>query len=332
MNLIIKILLCISCFSLSQAQEAHVIRAAIDIGSGGPKLRVAEVDLTLSKVKVLHMEQYPVIFYESIAQSRTLSPEIMLKGLVAIKNAIDLAKSHRAEGIVLMGTSVFRNAINGNEFASKILKETGLPVHILDQDLEGKLAFQSVLAKAGVDANHLIMWDIGGGSTQLVGMTQDGFYIIDGSNEGSGPFRDHIISSIQKKDLKDCKSPNPISSTHAHEAVEHASKLSTKVHPILKNKLYQSGTSLVGVGSVLGKGLFALMNKKDSFTTKELESVVDSLIGKKDDELGGGDYACIEVSNALLVLGFMKGLGIKQLSVIDVNNAEGAMIYKAFWK
>ena len=165
-----------------------------------------------------------------------------------------------------------------------------------------------------------------------MGKADDEFYIIDESNEGSGPFRDYIITSIQGKDLKECTSPNPIAITEAHEAVKHASKLSTKLHPVLKNKLYHSGSSLIGVGSVLGKGIHALMNQKNSFTIQEFESVVDELIGKKDAELGGGVYACIEVSNALLVLGFMKGLGIEQLSVMDVNNAEGAMIYEAFWK
>jgi hypothetical protein len=74
------------------------------------------------------------------------------------------------------------------------------------------------------------------------------------------------------------------------------------------------------------------MREKNPFTIEEFSSVISRLIGKTDADLGGGDFACIEVSNALLVLGFMKGLKIEQMSIVDVNNAEGAMVYEPFWE
>jgi exopolyphosphatase/pppGpp-phosphohydrolase len=133
-----------------EAQNVHVIRAAIDVGSGGPKLRIAEVNLTTRKiVKMMHVKQYPVIFQESLTRggAKVLSAEIMLKGIDAIKDAIILAKSYGATEVVIIGTSVFRNAVNGELFASMIRRETDLQVHILDQNLEGRLSFHSVLAK-----------------------------------------------------------------------------------------------------------------------------------------------------------------------------------------
>jgi exopolyphosphatase/guanosine-5'-triphosphate,3'-diphosphate pyrophosphatase len=166
-----------------------VIRAAIDIGSGGPKLRIAEVDLTTNRIiKILHVEQYPVIFQESVSKGgdQTLDAEIMLQGILAIKEAIALAKSFKTEGLVMIGTSVFRNAANGQQFANVIYSEVGLPVHILDQELEAKLAFQAVLAKTSLNSEDLVVWDTGGGSTQFIGV-KDGLYLIDQSNERSGP-------------------------------------------------------------------------------------------------------------------------------------------------
>jgi exopolyphosphatase/pppGpp-phosphohydrolase len=245
LRLVIKILLLgLSLFSTRmsislEAQNVHVIRAAIDVGSGGPKLRIAEVNLTTRKiVKMMHVKQYPVIFQESLTRggAKVLSAEIMLKGIDAIKDAIILAKSYGTTEVVIIGTSVFRNAVNGELFASMIRRETDLQVHILDQNLEGRLSFHSVLAKADLDPHHLIVWDIGGGSTQFVGLTHNGLYLVDGSNEGSGPFRDHIIQSIQGENVNERRTPNPISREHAQLAEAHASLLSANIDQELGNK------------------------------------------------------------------------------------------------
>lgn len=319
---------------LTAENTNFVIRAAIDIGSGGPKLRIAEVDLTTNKIiKVLHIEQYPVIFQESLSRSsdKTLNAEVMLQGIQAIKDAITVARSFKAEGMVMIGASIFRNAVNGEQFANIIHSEVGFPVHILDQELEGKLAFQAVLAKTNTNSDNLVVWDIGGGSTQFIGMN-DGSCLIDGSNEGSGSFRDFIIESIQRRDIKEHRSPNPISQEQANLAKAYASDLAMKVDQVFRDKLREPKVEVVGVGSVFGRGIVSLMPGKTSFTIEDLTAAVHKLVGKSDIDLGGGNFACIEVSNALLALGFMKGLDIKQMSIIDVNNADGAMIYKAFWE
>lgn len=327
--------LLLSIFTPLTADSTNVvIRAAIDVGSGGPKLRIAEVDLTANKIiKILHVQQYPVIFQESLSKGsdKILSAEIMLQGIQAIKHAITVARSFKTEGIVIIGASIFRNALNGEQFAQDIHSEVALPVHILDQKLEGTLAFQAVSAKPSINSENLVVWDIGGGSTQFIGIN-NGSYLIDGSNEGSGPFRDFIIESIQRQDIKEYRSPNPISQEHANLAKAYAADLATKVDRFFRDKLREPKAEVVGVGSVFGRGIIALMPGKNPFTIEDLTAAVDKLLGKTDIDLGGGDFACIEVSNALLALGFMEGLGVQQMKIIYINNADGAMVYKAFWE
>ena len=106
--------------------------------------------------------------------------------------------------------------------------------------------------------------------------------------------------------------------------------LAEKVDQVFKDKISQPTTRVIGVGSVLGRGIAALM-RTNTFTIEALTSVVNALVGKTDADLGDGDFACIEVSNALLALGYMKGLNIQQMTTIDVNNADGAMLYERFW-
>jgi exopolyphosphatase/guanosine-5'-triphosphate,3'-diphosphate pyrophosphatase len=309
-----------------------VIRAAIDVGSGGPKLRIAEIDASAHKiVRILHVQQYPVIFQNCLSgESRMLSPEIMSQGIKAIEEAIAVARALHAERIVIIGTSPFRYAANGQEFAERIQEKTRIAVHIVDQDLEGKLAFQGALTKSDVCAEDLIVWDIGGGSTQFIAASKEGSYWIDTSREGSGKFRDFIIESLQCKSVKENKSPNPLSRQDARLAEGYARKLACQIDPALQKKACAASTKVVGVGSVFNRGM-AWVGKK-SLTLEEIAAIAEQLIGKTDEALGGGDFACIEASNTLLILGFMKGLGIRQVHICDVNNAEGAMLYQPFWE
>lgn len=52
---------------------------------------------------------------------------------------------------------------------------------------------------------------------------------------------------------------------------------------------------------------------------------------KDDQQVGGGDYANVQVTNAILVLGYMQTLNINQMEALDINNADGALLYADFW-
>ncbi len=322
-------------FTLLAKTQNTVIRAAIDIGMGGPKLQIAEVDLTTHKiVKMLHTQRYFVNFYESISQSddHQLCPEIRAQGLRAFKEAVGMAHSFKVDGIVAIATAAFRSATNGIEFAHEIQKETGVKVYVIDQNLEGELAFQAVLARMDVQADDLIVWDIGGGSIQFIGTAFDGSYFVDCGKEGAGIFKDFIIENIQQRNVKEFLSPNPMSAEDITQATLYAQNLSQHVDEIFKNKIKCSTTTIVGAGSVFGYGIASMVSGKNPFSIHDLTQVVQDLIGKTDADLGGGEFAFCEGSNSILALGFMQGLGIQQMHIINVNNADGAMIYAPFWK
>jgi exopolyphosphatase / guanosine-5'-triphosphate,3'-diphosphate pyrophosphatase len=323
------------CFNLSATtQNDRVIRAAIDIGMGGPKLQVAEIDTKTNKiVKMLHTQRYFVNFYDSISKNANnhLSSEVMAEGRKAFKDAIDTAHSFDTDGIVAIATASFRSAANGEQFADEIQNETGVKVHIVDQNLEGKLAFQAILSKTDINPENLVVWDVGGGSIQFVAMAPDGSCLVDCGKEGVGVFTDYIIESIQHRNIEKFASPNPMSAEDINQATSYARNLSKKVEGVFKEKITHPTTSIVGAGSVFGYGIAKMLNR-NSFTIEDLAVVIEDLAGKTDADLGGGDYAFCEGTNAILVLGFMQTLNIQQMQIINVNNADGALIYESFWQ
>jgi exopolyphosphatase/guanosine-5'-triphosphate,3'-diphosphate pyrophosphatase len=215
----------------ASTQNDTVIRAAVDIGMGGPKLQVAEIDRQTNKiVKVVHTERYFVNFYDSISKNTNnrLSSEIMEEGLRAFKNLIVSANSFKPEGIVAIATAAFRSAANGEGFANEIENETGIRVHIVDQNLEGILAFQAILSKVDINTEDLVVWDIGGGSIQFTSTARDGSFVVDCGKEGVGAFMDYIIGTIQQRSVETFRSPNPMSSEDIMQATTYACELSKK--------------------------------------------------------------------------------------------------------
>ncbi len=315
-------------------EHSTVVRAAIEIGTGGPKLQVAEVDPKTNKiVTTLHTQRYFVNFYESIARSleHQISSEVMAQGIEAFRAAAHKAKSFNADGIVAIATAAFRDAANGKQCVEKIEKEIGITVHIVDQKLEGELACQAVLGKTDISPQDLVVWDIGGGSIQFIEMARDGSLHVDCSQEGVGSFNDYMIEQIQQRSPSAFKSPNPMANKEILHGLAHACTLSGKVDGDLKAKLNAPTTTVVGVGSVFGYGISKMVANKNPFLIDDLGAVVNELAGKTDEDLGGGDFAFCEGTNSILTLGFMEGLKIKKLQIMNVNNTDGALTYPGFW-
>ena len=103
------------------------------------------------------------------------------------------------------------------------------------------------------------------------------------------------------------------------------------MNQFFKQKICNPTTKVVGAGSVFGFGICEKVGK-NPFFIEDLEEVVLNLPGKNDEALGGDDFASVEGSNSILVLGYMQGLNINQLSLAKVNNADGALIHQPFWE
>lgn len=326
-----KLLILYVFFISALCAETYATRAAIDIGMGGPKLQVAVVNLETNKiVKVLYTQRYFVNFYENLKNDdQRLSPEVMMQGLESVKEAIQAAKIFKVEGIAAIATASFRQAVNGVEFANVIENETGIKVHIVDQILEGRLAFEAVLLKVDIEPENLVVWDIGGGSIQFTTLGTDGSFLVDCGSRGVGAFNDHIIGHIQGQSIIECKTPNPMSMVDIIHAENYARNQSQNVDESFKEKLKRPTTKVIGAGNAFGYGIAFMVGS--SFCLDDIAAVVYGLAGKTDEDFGG-DYAFCEGSNTILAFGFMKGLDIKQVQVVNINNADGSLFYKPFWE
>ncbi len=68
----------------------------------------------------------------------------------------------------MIATEACRAAANGAEFIARVLEETGLALEIVSQEAEARLAVAGCASLVDPTASGVILFDIGGGSSELV--------------------------------------------------------------------------------------------------------------------------------------------------------------------
>ena len=234
-NFIHKIfLIVILTTSLSLPVFAVERRAAIDIGSGGTKIAIADVDPETNQiVQILLEESFPVAYQASLDKSvdGTFDVETKALGLKTFNEIKEITDQYQVQKIVAIATSAFRKANNSKNFISDIEKQTQIHVQIIPQREEGEIAFYSALASGEFNPKEAVVWDIGTGSLQITtANTTDDLTVYMGEQMGSVAFKSYIISVVQESDVEDTLSPNPISQQDLKMADSYARAFARKAY------------------------------------------------------------------------------------------------------
>jgi exopolyphosphatase/guanosine-5'-triphosphate,3'-diphosphate pyrophosphatase len=67
----------------------------------------------------------------------------------------------------LIATEACRAAENGEEFLARVIAETGLELEIIDRETEARLAVSGCSSLVGREARSVVLFDIGGGSSEI---------------------------------------------------------------------------------------------------------------------------------------------------------------------
>ena len=140
--------------------------AAIDLGTNNCRLliaRPAEDDFT-----VIDAFSRVVRLGEGLAQTGRLSDEAMERAVGALKICAEKLKRRKVHLARSVATEACRRADNGVAFIERVRKETGIALDIITAEEEARLAVLGchVLLEAG--DGPAMVFDIGGGSTELV--------------------------------------------------------------------------------------------------------------------------------------------------------------------
>lgn len=139
------------------------MRAIIDIGTNSVRLLMAEKD-EKGEWKTLRKELRSTRLGEGMTDKATIGQGAKGRTLSAVGEFTAMAKLEGAEDIFAYGTSIMRDASNGEEFADEVTAASGVPVRILSGKEE---AYYSYIGAAGTSGVITSVVDIGGGSTEI---------------------------------------------------------------------------------------------------------------------------------------------------------------------
>jgi exopolyphosphatase/guanosine-5'-triphosphate,3'-diphosphate pyrophosphatase len=169
--------------------------AAIDIGSNTTRVLVAEpVDGQLKKV--MEQRAYTRI-NKALDGNGAIRPQKVEEVSQVVASQVRLAKESGATAIRAVATAAVRDAANGEEAARAIGAAAGVPIDVLSDEEEGRLAFIGATKTLGtpVEGNVGVV-DIGGGSTEVIlGTVAGGVEKVRSWRVGSGVLADELIAS-----------------------------------------------------------------------------------------------------------------------------------------
>jgi exopolyphosphatase / guanosine-5'-triphosphate,3'-diphosphate pyrophosphatase len=169
--------------------------AAIDIGSNTTRVLVAEPQEGQLR-KVLEQRAYTRIDKASKRKGKIV-PEKIAELADVVETQARLAQELDAEAIRVVATAAIREAKNTDEVVAEITRVSGLPVDVLSEQEEGKLAFLGASKTLGhpVDG-ELAVVDVGGGSSEIVfGNVDAGVREVRSFKIGSGSLAEDFLGN-----------------------------------------------------------------------------------------------------------------------------------------
>ena len=305
-------------------------RAAFDIGSGTTKMKVARIDKCNQKnIEIVYNKEVKVPYAENMS-GNMFNVKIQRAGLAALQELKADAITKGAQTYSGVATAAFRLAVNTPEFIQEIKNQTGIPVRLLSQDEEAILGYMAALSVLGLKTKDAVVWDIGGYSMQMIFTRNDRDYVIYNGRLASISFKEKILFEIKHQPPGKHKSPNPIGKDNLEKALKTAMLAAREVPEEIREKLSKPNTIIIGIGGVHNQSIAKQLRIKNVYRREELISELSTRIGLTDKEIGG-QYADTEISNLILVLGFMQQLGLSEVMPQNINLTDGVLINPDLW-
>jgi exopolyphosphatase/guanosine-5'-triphosphate,3'-diphosphate pyrophosphatase len=146
--------------------------AAIDLGTNNCRLLIARP--SGDSFLVIDAFSRVVRLGEGLAQTGRLSQEAMDRALGALRICADKLRRRNVHLARSVATEACRRAENGYEFIDRVRAETGICLDIISAKEEARLAVLGCHLLLESGRGPAMIFDIGGGSTELVLVENDG--------------------------------------------------------------------------------------------------------------------------------------------------------------
>ncbi len=138
---------------------------ALDLGSNSFHLLIAQE--SHGRLQVLDKHKEMVRLADGLQEDNTLTPEAMERALACLERFSERLRALDQDNVRIVGTNTLRKA-SESDFLQRAEQVLGHKIEIISGREEARLIYMGVCHDLGVDNQHRLVVDIGGGSTELI--------------------------------------------------------------------------------------------------------------------------------------------------------------------
>jgi exopolyphosphatase/guanosine-5'-triphosphate,3'-diphosphate pyrophosphatase len=146
--------------------------AALDLGTNNCRLLIARP--TADGFVIVDAFSRIVRLGEGLAATGRLSDAAIARAVAALSVCADKLRRRNVALVRSVATEACRRAVNGPEFVAQVRAATGIQLDVIDAGEEARLAVLGCQALLPEGDGPALVFDIGGGSTELVLVETDG--------------------------------------------------------------------------------------------------------------------------------------------------------------
>lgn len=150
---------------------ATAVYAALDLGTNNCRLLVATPDG--DGFRVIDSFSRIIRLGEGVSITGRMSDAAIGRAIGALSICRDKMALRRATRVRLIATEACRAADNADVFLAQVKRETGIALEVIDRETEASLAVIGASPLLDPHGRGAILFDIGGGSTELVRISRD---------------------------------------------------------------------------------------------------------------------------------------------------------------
>ena len=147
------------------------VYAALDLGTNNCRLLIACP--TGDGFRVVDSFSRIIRLGEGISATGCISDAAIERAIAALSICRDKIQSKQAKRLRLIATEACRAASNADGFRDRVAAETGIRLEVIDRETEAALAVIGCSPLLDPKGRGAILFDIGGGSTELVRIERD---------------------------------------------------------------------------------------------------------------------------------------------------------------
>jgi len=147
------------------------VYAALDLGTNNCRLLIACP--SADGFRVVDSFSRIIRLGEGISATGCISDAAIERAVAALSICRDKIHSKKAKRLRLIATEACRAASNADGFRERIAAETGIRLEVIDRETEATLAVIGCSPLLDQKGRGAILFDIGGGSTELVRIERD---------------------------------------------------------------------------------------------------------------------------------------------------------------